>query len=168
MPNTIQSSMLKYFSEIDEPEILLESDLKNDVIEDKIEIHESVIIESGIELNNAKITLINKFLSFLQKNLNFKIFPIIHLLQNKKEGMTYGAYDPSNDIIYTLIKDRGIADALRTLAHEITHYKQKIENRIPKDLKGRNLDLESEANTKAGDLIYMFGLEHKEIYNGNF
>ena len=123
-----------------------------------------VLVDSGLNFDSDLKKISQEFLDFVADNLSLKEYPKIHLLSQRHQGMTYGVFDPNNDEIKVYAKDRGFADILRTAAHELTHYWQKVEGRIPSDLKGRDHKLESEANTKAGDLIYMFGLKNPQIY----
>lgn len=116
------------------------------------------------DISQDVLQILDSYLSYLKHSLDIESLPTIKILSNRLEGMTYGAYSPKNDEIFVLGKNRGLADVFRTLAHELVHYKQKLENKIPDSLDERNLELEGEANTKAGDLIYMFGLQNPSIY----
>jgi Zn-dependent peptidase ImmA (M78 family) len=61
------------------------------------------------------------------------------------------------------VKNRAIADIMRTLAHELAHHKQHELGMIgPKDTD--NQELEDQANVYAGRLVRWFGRENKEIY----
>jgi Zn-dependent peptidase ImmA (M78 family) len=124
----------------------------------------NIEIEQGLEKSDEINEIIHKFMDFLKEQLQLETLPKISLLLNRKENMTYGVYNPNNNVIYVYAKNRGLADILRTAAHELVHHWQKLNNKIPKDLNGRNLELEGEANTKAGDFIYMFGLKEPNIY----
>lgn len=157
--NKIIKNFLEHHNIEDKPEILNESYVPL-TEEDK----QSIQIESGLNVDDNIRTIIHKFMDFLKEQLQLDQLPKISLLLNRKDGMTYGAYDPNDNVIFVFAKNRGLADILRTAAHELVHHFQNLEKRIPKDMKGRNQDLESEANTKAGDFIYMFGLKDPSIY----
>ena len=43
------------------------------------------------------------------------------------EGVTFGAYKPEENTIYLVVQGRHPRDAMRTLAHELVHYKQDQE-----------------------------------------
>jgi len=140
--------------------------LENVVIEEKSEeLLSKVEIESGLHFDTDMKKIAQEFLDYVSNHFKLDDYPTIKILAERHHGMTYGAFDPNTNEIMVYGKGRGFADILRTAAHELTHYWQKVENRIPKDLKGRDHQLEAEANIQAGDLIYMFGLEHPEIYN---
>jgi hypothetical protein len=126
------------------------------------------LVESVEEIAPAQNDIIDEFIDFVFNKLGIKKEPKIELLNQRKEGMTYGAYNPGNGTVYVLAVGRGLADILRTLAHELVHYSQDENGRIPKDLKGRNKELEDDANSRAADFVYMFGLDHPEIYETTF
>lgn len=127
-------------------------------------VNDGVIIDNGLRYSRKEQEVISQFLQFVKDNLDLEEIPNIHILDKRKDGMTYGMFNPQTEDVDVYGKNRGLADVLRTSAHEYVHYKQKIENRIPENLQHRDHELESEANTKAGDLVYMFGIEHPEIY----
>lgn len=129
-----------------------------------IELNSKVKVDIGLHFDHNMKKLAQDFLDYVSEQLNLEDYPTINLLSERHKGMTYGAFDPNSNEIMVYGKDRGFADILRTAAHEMTHFWQKSEGRIPEDLTGRDHKLESEANTKAGDFIYMFGLEHPEVY----
>jgi hypothetical protein len=144
-------------------DIVIHEPVVDKIQEDKL-IDESVIIDSGLQYSIKETEIIKKFLDYVKENLGLETIPKLHILDKRKDGMTYGMFDPNTEEIKVYGKRRGLADVLRTSAHEYVHYKQKTDGKIPKNLNHRDHALESEANSKAGDLIYMFGLEHPEIY----
>jgi hypothetical protein len=158
--NKILKNFLKCHNIKDKCEILNEAYIKFQE-SDK----QNIQIEPGLDINDETNEIIYNFMDFLKEQLQLEEIPKISLLLNRKEGMTYGAYDPNNNTIFVFAKNRGLADIFRTAAHELVHHFQNLEKRIPKDLKGRNHDLEAEANTKAGDYIYMFGLKDPRVYD---
>ena len=125
---------------------------------------QNISFEPEFNINDNNIMIIQKFMDFIKEQLELEEIPKINILYTRKEGMTYGSFDLNGNIINVYGKNRGLADIIRTIAHELTHYWQNTLNKIPKDLNGRNLELEAEANTKAGDITYMFGLQNPEIY----
>ena len=77
---------------------------------------------------------------------------------------TFGTFDPSNNKIWLYVKNRNLADLLRTLAHELVHRKQAEEDRIDINSGNTGSEIENEANAKAGILLRKFGKKHEEIY----
>ena len=63
------------------------------------------------------------------------------------------------------VKNRAIADVMRTIAHELTHLRQ-IESGVefPEDDEGMQ-PYEDEANYMSGRLVRFFGRKNQEIYS---
>jgi hypothetical protein len=135
----------------------------SEVTEDVV-VNKNLKIDQDIEFNNNEEELLNIFLEFVKEYLQLSLIPIVHILAERKGKMTYGAYSPDSNMLNVYGKNRGLADVMRTAAHELTHHKQNTQNKIPKDLNHRDETLENEANAVAGNIVYLFGLEHPEIY----
>lgn len=78
-----------------------------------------------------------------------------------------GCMDRYTGTILVKIKNRAIADILRTVSHEMTHLKQKQMGRIDRAIittAEEEQALEDEANTMSGRFVRWFGQEHPEIY----
>jgi Zn-dependent peptidase ImmA (M78 family) len=71
---------------------------------------------------------------------------------------------PQNKTIRVVGANRNLADILRTLAHELTHYKQLIENRIKPNSGKTGSTEENEANAMAGELLREFGRANPVIF----
>ncbi len=121
------------------------------------------------ELNDQQIQLLEKFIEHCKNHLKLSDLPTIVYSTDRNEApMTTGVFIPDQNIIYVYIKGRAFCDWLRTLAHELTHYKQYVENRIPDNIEGRDLELEAEANVASGDIVYEFAHsdeDHQMIYD---
>lgn len=136
------------------------------LIKESSVFNESTIIDNDIPFKGNEQELVIKFLDYIKTKLNMNKMPNIHVVSVRDETMkTYGQYEPDIDTIKVYGKNRGLADVLRTIVHEIIHYWQKITGKFPENMEGRNQELETEANALAGDYIYMFGLENPTIYN---
>ena len=112
---------------------------------------------------------LKKFIPFVMEKLEIDDLPDIEYTKDRLDKpMTTGVFIPQENKIMVYVRNRAFVDWLRTLAHELVHYKQHKEDRIPKKLVGRNKQLEDEANSVAADLIYEFvqlDEKHKEIYD---
>jgi hypothetical protein len=64
------------------------------------------------------------------------------------------------------VKNRNVADILRTLAHELVHRKQDEEGKIDYNSGETGSEVENEANAMAGVLLRDFGKTHENIYEG--
>lgn len=77
---------------------------------------------------------------------------------------TAGYCDPHGMTVFVAIKNRAMADCLRTLAHELTHCKQAQRGVVfPNDDEGLQ-PYENEANVEAGKLVRFWGRENRVIY----
>lgn len=77
---------------------------------------------------------------------------------------TAGYCDPHGMTVFVAIKNRAMADCLRTLAHELTHCKQAQRGVVfPNDDEGLQ-PYENEANVNSGQLVRFWGRKNPEIY----
>jgi hypothetical protein len=113
-------------------------------------------LAEGAEPNLKEIG--NIFVKHCVKALGINTLPKITLVAEigESEHPTFGTFDPSTNTISVAYKDRHVMDVLRTLAHELTHHKQREENRIKPDSGETGSDIENEANAQAGVLMRDF------------
>ena len=117
---------------------------------------------------DKKINVIKDFIEFVNDKLNLKgNLPNISLSQNPdeaKEMKSFGKYVPQNNEIKVIIANRNLGDILRTIAHELVHHKQKIENKLTPESGRTGSEHENEANAVAGALLREFGQRNSIIY----
>lgn len=121
----------------------------------------------GMKLNEAllpkekKIEEVRKFIDFVGKKLNFgKEIPKIILSDNEKEAETmhsFGKFTPEIKEVRVVIANRNLADILRTLAHELVHYKQYLDGVLKADSNDTGSKHENQANALAGVLLREYG-----------
>ena len=87
-----------------------------------------------------------------------------HNNDKAKTRHTFGTFDPNNDKIWLYVKNRNMADILRTLAHELVHRKQAEDGRIEQNSGDTGSEIENEANAMAGILLRKFGKANENIY----
>jgi hypothetical protein len=76
------------------------------------------------------------------------------------EKMSFGEFDGKS--IKVVSKDRHPIDVMRTLAHELTHWKQRLEGQ---DLDGSDgSPTENQANAVAGIIMRRFGEKYPEYF----
>jgi Zn-dependent peptidase ImmA (M78 family) len=77
-----------------------------------------------------------------------------------------GGFNPNTLEITVCVKNRAVADVFRTIAHELTHAKQFLVDKVdfPEDDEGLQ-KFEDEANVMAGRLVRFFGRENRGIYS---
>jgi len=115
-----------------------------------------------IELSNIIEDFINHALSYLR--LQEK--PPITFVVTRRNGMTHGCFSPDSGEILVYTKNRSLADYLRTLAHELVHFHQRVTGKIELDKKYQEVggELEDEANAVGGQIIKSFGKKMPTIY----
>ena len=98
---------------------------------------------------------IRRFITLATKELQLDELPKIHIVKEVPgaSGTTFGRYDPETQIIYLVAHGRHPRDVVRTLGHELVHYKQDIEDRLNPNSGETGSDEENEANALAGVLM---------------
>lgn len=113
---------------------------------------------------SENLEILKKFVLYVKFQLDIKTNVEFEFLEGKDANYpSAGGYVLGNSLIAVSIKNRAIADVLRTLAHELTHHKQfELGILTPKDTD--NQELEDQANVYSGRLVRWFGRENPEIY----
>lgn len=116
-----------------------------------------------------KFPLIAEFVGYVCNhiNLNENDLPEIIISENEGEARknkSFGGYNFKDEVIRVVLINRNLADVLRTLAHELIHHKQKIDNKLNQDSGKTGSDCENEANSLAGIIMREFGKIRPEIF----
>lgn len=113
-----------------------------------------------------KKVVANQFVKFAKQNLGIKQLPKIRMVQEigSSEHPTFGLFDPNTNTISVAYRDRHIMDVLRTLAHELTHHKQREEDRIQPGDGETGSEIENEANAQAGVLMRDFADQNPDLF----
>ena len=129
-------------------------------------------IKGGVRVNNcvaneSKESLsskdfVHKFAPWVAKQLGIKL-PNIVLLDTPRDT-TFGQYVPNEKCIYLVVGGRHPVDVLRTLAHELTHHKQDLEDNLPPGAGETGTDQENEANAEAGIMMRDFAQSNPEYF----
>jgi Zn-dependent peptidase ImmA (M78 family) len=77
---------------------------------------------------------------------------------------SFGYFDPNTKKIWVYVKNRNMADILRTLAHELVHRRQEEQGRLDPTSGQTGSPIEDEANAMAGVLLRNFGKINNSIY----
>lgn len=96
--------------------------------------------------------------------LSLKPYPKIRIVCSSEEGVFIktGYYDFANKEVVLMVGGRHVKDVLRSLAHELIHHNQNIENRIDhKMIDGTSL-IGEDKKTK-----YLEKLESEAFLKGN-
>ena len=117
-----------------------------------------------MERTNKNSELLKEFARYvvselgIQTNANIKF-----LFESDPNYPSAGGYLPQEKQVICAVKNRAIADIMRTLAHELTHHRQNELGMIGAN-DTDNQRLEDQANVFSGRLVRWFGRTHKEIY----
>ena len=107
------------------------------------------------------------FVDFACEHLGIKDKPEINLVNSKKhaqEHKSFGGYYPGLKKINVNIAGRHPADVYRTLAHELVHHKQNIDERLVDGAGDTGSDIENEANAQAAIIMRNYGKAVPSIY----
>lgn len=119
---------------------------------------------TNMDKTPENLKLLQEFTAYVIEQLQIQSnAKIIFLFGHDPNYPSAGGYLPGKKTVVCAVKNRAIADVMRTLAHELTHHRQYELGMIgPGDMD--NQKLEDQANVYAGRLVRWFGREHKEIY----
>lgn len=111
----------------------------------------------------AKYTIV-KFLKFINDELNLNKPFRVKLAKHRDEDLrTYAYYNPANGDIKVYCKQRGLADVLRSIAHELIHHQQNQNGKLQGPTQDIGGEIEDEANSVAGQLVKKFGYANPEL-----
>ena len=131
------------------------------------QVHEPIDLGEGLN-NKVDADTIKRFIKFAIKKLDIKQTPggltLSYDNDEAKVRRSFGTFDPNTGKIWLYVKNRNMADLLRTLAHELVHRKQDEDGRIDYNSGETGSEIENEANAQAGILLRDFGKIDKEIY----
>lgn len=114
-----------------------------------------------------RINIINEFAEYVKNEIGLDKVPEINFIN--KDGAaakmkSFAGYNPGNSSITLVISNRNLADILRSLAHELVHHLQNIENRLNNKSGETGSNEENEANSKAGVLMRNYGKINPKIF----
>lgn len=143
--------------------------VKDNQLEESEEVEKiknKLIIDKNInDFDDKKIKYCKDFILDCRKELGIKE-PVKVILRAKRGGpiTTTASYDLNNHDVNIYAKGRHIIDILRSIAHELKHMDQNLNNRLNDDSGKTGSVHENEANSFGGIMIRNFGKKHKEIY----
>lgn len=111
--------------------------------------------------------LLEKFLPFAMKELNLSKLPKIKLEKQVMdfEQPTFGRFINDANVIQLGLKNRHPLDILRTLAHELVHFKQNLENRLDAHSGDTGSPEENEAHIRAGIIMRNFNKRYPHYFS---
>ena len=116
--------------------------------------------------DNPADTLVD-FIKFTCINLGLETIPKIKLLSKPISNSPYNsfaAYRPGDEEIMLYASNRHILDVLRSLCHEMVHYRQDLAGDLNEESGITGSDQENEANAVAGQIMRKYGKLHPELF----
>ena len=108
-------------------------------------------------------SILHKFIGFAAKHLELDSLPKFDFVfdaNNAAERKSFGGY--GGEHIQITVQHRHIMDVCRTLAHELVHYKQDVEDRLNNESGATGSEEENEANAEAGIIMRNYSEENPE------
>ena len=105
-----------------------------------------------------QLTLIDALRDFLPiaiAHLELDHIPKIKLVKSL-DDTTFGHFNSEEQVIYAVVANRNPVDILRTIAHEMTHYKQGQEHQLTNNSGETGSTVEDEANAEGGVIMRKF------------
>jgi len=122
--------------------------------------------EAIVRNDEIDARVIAGFVNFAKDFLNIDDDIKVALAFERTPDLKTTAYYDLSGFIKVYAKDRAIIDVCRSIAHELVHHKQNIEDRL-KNAAADGEDgspIENEANAIAGVIIRKYGKLNPEIY----
>ena len=115
-------------------------------------------------IQNSNIDIVDVIKNFLPLAINYlelKSLPKITFskdVESKHEQPTFGVYHHDSDtkLIELDIENRHPMDIVRTLAHELVHYRQDLDHKLKHDSWKTGSPTENQAHEKAGIMMRKF------------
>lgn len=127
--------------------------------------------ESTVNVEKKQIPLdkvARRFVHFASKYLKLEKLPKIRLVSGDLSHNIHsmGHYVDDTHTVEVETKDRHVMDILRTLAHELTHYRQheRLGKKMPASAGRTGSDYENEAHAEAGIIMRHFQNRHPEFF----
>ena len=127
----------------------------------------TMLLEELIRSEPNLPQILEDFLPLAMQELGLKKLPKIELVRNLKVSKqpSFGRYLNGQAIIQMGIANRHPLDIVRTLAHELTHFKQDLEGKINDKSGDTGSPEENEAHEVAGIILRKFGRKFPQYFN---
>jgi hypothetical protein len=122
------------------------------------------ILTEGLQYNKAT-RIIDKFIEFAASELQLDELPDINLQDGNEVSVkhkSFGGY--GNKHITVTLSNRHIMDVCRTLAHELVHYRQDLNNELTPESGNDGSPHENEANAQAAVIMRKWGKMHPNLF----
>jgi hypothetical protein len=112
------------------------------------------------------IDAMRDFLPVAMKTLELDTLPrIIPVDQLPSEGQpSFGQFDFVDEVIHIAVANRHIVDILRSIAHELVHYRQNLDEPLSVEQGSTGSEIENQANIVAGVIMRRFGKQYPHYF----
>ena len=116
--------------------------------------------------NSDLMAILADFLPLAMKEIGLDHLPKIKLVSEVPDSSqpTFGNYNHNTKIICLAIRQRHPLDIIRTLAHELTHYRQGTEHELGPESGNTGSPEENEAHEVAGIIMRNFNKAHPKYF----
>lgn len=142
-------------------------DVVNGLKKAEQEFDNDKVMESIKDLHHHKNNMLEMFEKFLPLAMHYiglnslpKMKFEMHI--HDAHQPTFGKYENDEDTLYVALMNRNPNDILRTVAHELVHYKQDTEHQLPSDAGRTGSPQENQANAIAGIVMRHFNKKYPE------
>ena len=126
------------------------------------------LLNEGLN-KKATFGILHDFVRFAAEHLELKTLPKFDFVFDSKqsvENKSFGGYRPGAEHITITVKNRHVMDVCRTLAHELVHFKQDLNDELADDDAGSTgSPQENEANAEAAVIMRNWGKEHPDLFD---
>ena len=113
--------------------------------------------------------ILHNFVRFAAEHLELKTLPKFDFVFDSKKSVehkSFGGYQPGAEHITITVKNRHINDVCRTLAHEMVHFKQDLNDELTDDAAGSTgSPQENDANAQAAVIMRNWGKKHPNYFD---
>ena len=122
------------------------------------------LLVEGTESKATFVDMFKKFAPLAMEHIGLKNLPKMVFITDieDSEQPTFGMYSVDDKTLYVSLANRHPNDILRTIAHELTHYKQDTEHSLHNGSGETGSDHENEANATAGIVMRHFNKTYPE------
>jgi len=125
------------------------------------------LLNEGLNKKDT-FSILHDFVRFAAEHLELKSLPKFDFVFDSKqsvENKSFGGYRPGAEHITITVKNRHVMDVCRTLAHELVHFKQDLNDELADDNAGSTgSPQENDANAQAAVIMRNWGKKHPELF----
>lgn len=126
------------------------------------------LLNEGLN-KKATFGILHDFVRFAAEHLELKTLPKFDFVFDSKqsvENKSFGGYRPGAEHITITVKNRHVMDVCRTLAHELVHFKQDLNDELADDDAGSTgSPQENDANAEAAVIMRNWGKKHPNYFD---